>query len=199
MQELDFSYYVVTENDVSGESAHGPYTMTEAENILQVDEKIITREEFQTIKQQVVSVKSDTPNLSEVPVKTASPYPEKMLREIRSWGILLLILGVIQVVSSEFLSSTWGLLLIVVGLASFYFRSPAMFVVYGTTLSWAAVSNALSGAGTWGIFSVFQIFFALLTFRQYFQFRSKIMVSQSALESSREERFRCDKAAKPVP
>jgi hypothetical protein len=108
-------------------------------------------------------------------------------------------LGVIQVVSSDFLSSTWGLLLIAVGLASFYFRSPAMFVVYGTTLSWAAISNALSGAGTWGMFSILQVFFAFLTFRQYFQFRSQITDSQFSLQSTQEERLSVDKAAKPFP
>jgi hypothetical protein len=198
-QEIDFSYYVVTENDVTGESAHGPYTMTEAESAVQIDEKIITREQFRTMQQQIAAAKPDTSYLSEIPVKKNSPYPEKMLREIRSWGILLLIIGVIQVVSAEFLSNTWGLLLIIVGLASFYFRSPAMFVVYGTTLSWAAVSNALSGAGTWGMFSILQVFFAFLTFRQYFQFRSQIADSQFSLESTQEERLRIDKAAKPFP
>lgn len=198
-QEIDFAYYVVTENDNSAETAHGPYTKTEAETILGIDEKIITREQFREMQEQVTAQKSDTPYLSEVPAKTPSPFPEKMLREIKSWGIVLLVLGLIQVVSSEFLSSTWGLLLIAVGLTSFYFRSPAMFVVYGTTLSWAAVSNALSSAGTWGMFSILQVFFAFVTFRQYFQFRSQITNSQFALESTQEEYIKIDKAAKPFP
>ena len=151
------------------------------------------------MQEQVTAEKSDPSYLSEVPTKTPSPYPEKMLRELKSWGFILLVLGVIQIVSSELLSSTWGLLLIVVGLASFYFRSPAMFVIYGTTLSWAAISNALSGAGSWGMFSIFQVFLAFLTFRQYFQFRSQFLNSQFVLESTQEERLRIDRAAKPFP
>ncbi|MDI7274626.1 MAG: hypothetical protein QME94_01470, partial [Anaerolineae bacterium] len=61
-----------------------------------------------------------------------------MVREIRSWGFWLLGLGALHLVLSGFLSAPWGILLGVVGLASFIFHDSAMFVVYGTTLVWAA-------------------------------------------------------------
>ena len=94
-----------------------------------------------------------------------------MLREIRSQGLWLLGLGAIHVVTAGLLSAPWGLLLLVVGLASFYVREPAMFVVYGVTLAWAATSNMLSGEGQWVGFGLLQLFLAYRIFRQFFHFR----------------------------
>lgn len=187
-----FAFYIVTQNDDFGESAHGPYTMTEAESLLREDETIITREHLTTLRQQ------SSPIL-------ATPKPDeplqdtKMLREIRSWGITLLILGAIQILAAGFLSNTWGILLVIVGLASFYFRSAAMFVIYGTILSWAAVSNAFSSGG-WAAFSLIQAFFAFQTFRQFFRFRPGAQnVQFSDYEAPLAKQFDMDKAARPFP
>ncbi|MCB8923185.1 MAG: hypothetical protein H6662_16480 [Ardenticatenaceae bacterium] len=46
------AFYIITENDDFGESAHGPYTMVEAESLLRVDEKIITRKHYQMLSQR---------------------------------------------------------------------------------------------------------------------------------------------------
>jgi len=196
-QDFDFSFYIVTENDDWGKSTHGPYTLAEAENIIQIDEEIITREQFKAMYNQTTETFDEV--LGQSHSKNRSPYPEKMLSEIKSWAVILLIIGIIQVFSAEFLSSTWGFLLICVGLSSFYFRSPAMFVVYGSTLSWAAISNALSGSGNWAIFSILQVFFAFQTFRQYFSYRAFNAPSQLSIENSFDNRFNFDKAAKPFP
>ncbi|MBM3134576.1 MAG: hypothetical protein FJZ89_04670 [Chloroflexi bacterium] len=118
---------------------------------------------------------------------TAATYAQ-MLREIRSWGLWLLALGAIHLVASGFLSSPWGILLLVVGLASFYFREAAMFVIYGVTLSWAAISNLLSGEVTWLFFALIQLFFAFQTFRQFLRFRrtqaEAAILGEEALGSS---------------
>lgn len=185
------AFYIITENDNSGESAHGPYTMAEAESLVEEDEKIVTRTHLAKLRETQPITHS---------IESKSPGYEKMLREIRSWGIMLLILGVIQVVASEFLSNSWGILLVIVGLASFYFRSPAMFVIYGTTLIWAAISNALSGAGGWVAFSLFQVFLAFQTFRQFFQFRSTFVAHQNIeISDTPKPQLNSDKAARPFP
>ena len=66
----------------------------------------------------------------------------------RSWGRWLIVMGVIQLVASQFLDPGWGVLLMLVGVASFYFRSLAMLAVYGVIMAWAAISNAFGGIGS---------------------------------------------------
>ena len=46
-----YAFYIITHGDETGASAHGPYTMAEAEAKVSPDEKIITRTTFETIKQ----------------------------------------------------------------------------------------------------------------------------------------------------
>ncbi len=101
---------------------------------------------------------------------------EAMLKGIRSWGFWLLGIGVLQLVgSSASLDPTWGILLLIVGAASFLFQDAAMYVVYGVTLAWAAISNAISGlsSGGWGwaAFAVFQVYLAFTVFRNYVKYR----------------------------
>ncbi len=94
---------------------------------------------------------------------------EVFKRDLRSWGLWLIVTGVISLATSGLLSGSWGVMLILLGAGSFVFRTPALYIVYGTTLLWAAVSNGLlSGDGMWGAFAVLQVF---LAFRIFFQFR----------------------------
>ncbi len=190
-----FDFYIITENDDFGETAHGPYTRFEAESRLQVDEKIITREQLSALRRQDPTIiKSEDTTIS------SSHNHNKMLREIKNWGVILLVIGVIQIFTSGASINTWGLLLISVGLSSFYFRSPAMFVIYGSTLSWAAISNALSGSGSWMTFSLLQAFFAFQTFRQFFQFRTMFSpVQKTENDFNQNEQLDPDKAAKIFP
>lgn len=188
------AFYIITENDDFGESAHGPYTMAEAESLLQIDEKIITRKHYQTLSRKSTSPDNNRESSS------PNPFHDKMLRQIRSWGLLLLLLGVIQIFSGDFLSNTWGILLIFVAISSFYFRSPAMFVIYGSTLAWAAISNAFSGSTGWMGFSLLQAFFSFQTFRQYFLYRPTLPVSPNkSIDHTEDESLPVDKAAKSFP
>lgn len=109
-----------------------------------------------------------------------------MLKEIRSWGIWLLGFGVLHVLTSGFLSAPWGIMLIVVGLGSFVFRSASMFIVYGVTLAWAAISNLSSFEVTWVVFSLLQVYMAYRTFRQYGRF-NKVESAYSKLVNIVEE------------
>jgi hypothetical protein len=121
------------------------------------------------------------------PLDTASVVQahEKMLKEVRSWGYVSLGLGALHLISSGFtgLSAPWGVLLIAIGLTSFYFKEAAMFVIYGTTLGWAALTNIMGNVRGgqilrlrsvqvgWVGFGMLQVYFAFVTFRQYFRFR----------------------------
>ena len=80
----------------------------------------------------------------------------------------MLVLGVLQFVALGVRGAAWGSALIVIGLASFYFRSSAMLVVYGVAMVWVALSNALVGQTTW---LVLQLFLAVLALTRFASFR----------------------------
>lgn len=94
----------------------------------------------------------------------------KMLKEVRSWGIWLLVTGAVSVILSG-LSGSWGVVLLVAGLASFVFREAPMFAVYGIILAWTGISNLLSGQAGWLVFAVVQLVLAFWVFRQYTRYR----------------------------
>lgn len=108
---------------------------------------------------------------------------DHMQREIRSWGMWLLALGAIHLVASGWLSAPWGILLILVGAISFYFREAPMFVIYGFTLLWAALSNMLAGEFTWIFLSLFQVYLAIRIFVQFFRFRRAQAAIDATLDS----------------
>lgn len=94
-----------------------------------------------------------------------------MLKNIRSWGVWSLLLGALHIFTSGFLSAPWGILLIMVGLASFYFQSASMFIIYAITLGWAAFSNLIGFETGWVMFALYQFFLAFRVFQQYRLFR----------------------------
>jgi hypothetical protein len=96
----------------------------------------------------------------------------KIKKTIDSWGYSLIGLGVLQIIASRWLSSTWGLTLIAVGIASFYFQSSVMMIVFAVIMGWAGIYNILGGGLGWSAFGIFQ---GVLTFqiaRSYLRFRN---------------------------
>ena len=188
-------YFIIEDDDGLGETADGPYTFAEAESLLEGGEIIISAEEL-------ASMERDRPAADDATSDLDSDFwsaHQKMVKEVRSWGRFMLLLGVIQMISFGFLSNTWGLLLIAVGLASFYFSSIAMFAIYGTTLGWAAISNLLSGSEAWGAFSILQVVFAFQTFRKFFQMRKVLRWANTHEDELQGKEFSVDKAARPFP
>lgn len=94
-----------------------------------------------------------------------------MCKEIRSTGFWFLGLGVVQIILTGFLSAPWGVLLIVVGLISFYFRTASIFIIYGVTMVWAAVSNLIGFNIGWVIFAALQIYWTIRIFMKYRRYR----------------------------
>ncbi|MBN1373014.1 MAG: hypothetical protein JW987_13840 [Anaerolineaceae bacterium] len=108
----------------------------------------------------------------------ASLLEMAMRRDIRSWGSWMIVMGIISFVSAGFLDSAWGILLVVVGLGSLIFRTPALYIVYGVTLVWAAVNNALGSSGTWAVFALVQLVMAVQTFGQFRKFNQAYQAGQ---------------------
>jgi hypothetical protein len=93
-----------------------------------------------------------------------------MNKDIRSWAVWLLLIGVIHIFTSGFLSAPWGVLLLIVGLASFFIRDRVMFIVYGVTITWAAISNLISTQAVWIMFAIVQVILAISLFRKFFHY-----------------------------
>jgi hypothetical protein len=94
-----------------------------------------------------------------------------MLSKIKSWGQALLLLGVVQMIASGVLSAAWGVLLLLVGVASFYFKDAAMFMVYAMTILWAGIGNLFGGGWIWVGYGVLQFYWAFGLLREFLRFR----------------------------
>jgi hypothetical protein len=108
----------------------------------------------------------------------------KMLKQVRSWGLWMLGIGVLSLILSG-LSGSWGVVLILVGLASFVFREAPMFVVYGIMCAWAGISNIVSGEAGWIAFGALQLFLTFSILKQYTRYRRAEAALDSALGSQR--------------
>ncbi len=94
-----------------------------------------------------------------------------MLAGIRSWGVWSLLWGGISLFATGIFSSPWGVLLLIVGLASFFFRTASMYIIYGVTLAWAAIHNFSGFNLTWVIFSLVQVYATVRVFLSYRRYR----------------------------
>lgn len=135
-------------------------------------------------------------NLKQLEALPTSEAFERMHKEIRSWGISLLILGGLSVLASGFLNAQWGLVLVIVGVMSFFFKDASMFAVYAVVLAWAGINNLLSATGTWALFALFQFWLTFTTFQRFFIYRR---VERESLNPPPSEDVPPDPFAVPAP
>lgn len=161
----DTRFYLVKIGDLDGSTARGPYTENEALALLESGEHMIssTRLERMRNPQPVTKIEKKR----EAPVLSI----EGMEKDIRQWGWTLLVLGVIHIIGSGFLDASWGIILILVGLLSFLYRTSSMYVIYGITLAWVAITNMLGGKVSWFVFALLQAFLSVKVFQSYFRYR----------------------------
>ena len=94
-------------------------------------------------------------------------------RDIRSWGIGLIVIGVIHLVLSEFLDPIWGGILIVIGVSCLFITQRGMYIVIGIGIILAGIMNMLlTELGGWTIFGAFQIGFGIYQFHKFRKYGS---------------------------
>ena len=94
-------------------------------------------------------------------------------RDIRSWGIALIVIGVIHLVLSEFLDPIWGGILIVIGVSCLFIMQRGMYIVIGIGIILAGIMNMfLTELGGWTIFGAFQIGFGIYQFHKFRKYGS---------------------------
>lgn len=192
-------FYIVKNNDKRGDTARGPYTMAEADSLVGIDEQVISEVRLRQIRDPQSGTQSGGVETTPA-VEDMAELQARVLKEVRSWGFWLLGVGAVHLVISGFLNAAWGILLILVGLASFYFRTAAMLVIYGVTLGWAAISNLSSGQSGWMAFALFQGFLAVRVFWQFLRFRRAEAESRLAsIAETPESEATVERAARIFP
>lgn len=91
-------------------------------------------------------------------------------RELKTAGIILIILGVLHFVLSGFLDFTWGIVLIPIGIIALFYRSRNMVLVLGILLVllgiwnfYTNIENSMYGQPStfWNILSFFQVYWGI--------------------------------------
>ena len=101
-----------------------------------------------------------------------------MRRDIREWGIGLLVLGIIHFVLAGFLDPIWGAILVTIGVACLAIRQRSMYIVIGTALVIAGVMNiAVNGFGGWAILGVFQIGFGIFQVPKFQKYSDALSIT----------------------
>jgi hypothetical protein len=146
---------------------------------------------------KVVETASTAPQTP--PLTNAQAAHLAMLKDIRSWGIWSLAWGGLSLITSGIFSSPWGILLIIVGLASFYFRTAAMYVIYGVTLAWAALQNLTGLHGAWILFSLFQVYATVRVFMNFCHYHKVELEVIRASLAQAPETLSASRAARAFP
>jgi len=102
--------------------------------------------------------------------REATPL-EAMERDLRSWGIGLLIMGVLHFALAGFLEPLWGVVLIIIGILSLAIRERGMFLVIGGALLlvgvWNITTGLAEGGSGWTIFGALQLYWGVKEMRKF--------------------------------
>lgn len=84
-----------------------------------------------------------------------------MVKELRGWGIGMIIMGILSLLLSGILDPVWGIILIILGVINLIVKKRVMFIVNGITLILLGVMNifsfVLGSIGFWSIYGIMQI------------------------------------------
>lgn len=100
------------------------------------------------------------------------PEPVKNInRYCRNVGAILIALGFIHLIFSNYLSGAWGIILIAIGLISLFHRSKSMIIVFGIALILVGVLNLsllfIEVNIFWIILGLLQISWGIIEIRRY--------------------------------
>ena len=105
-----------------------------------------------------------------------------MKQDLRSWGIGLIIVGIISQIFSGFFSSYWGVILILIGLVTLFIQEKKIYLLIGGSLVIVGLLNIIigehnsliaGGQSGWAIFGMLQIYWGVKEFRKYWNPRVK--------------------------
>jgi hypothetical protein len=98
-------------------------------------------------------------------------------KDLRTWGLGSIVLGVVSIILSRLLDPVWGIVLIVLGILNLLIRHRAMFIVNGLTLLAVGGLNiinsfpGISASGfsiLWFTLGIFQIGWGVQEIRKFY-------------------------------
>ena len=99
------------------------------------------------------------------------PGPGDVVKQLRSWGIGLIIMGALSLAISQYLNQAWGIALLALGIVTLLVRKRVMFLAIGASLMVAGILNLLvSGLGGWALFAALQIIWGIQVMRSYWRY-----------------------------
>ncbi len=100
---------------------------------------------------------------------------QAMAKDLRTWGIALVVLGVIHIVAAKLLSPVWGAIIIVLGILNLIIRERGMFIANGIALLLVGAGNIAGSIATneypWIILGVVQIVWGISEMRKFQKYR----------------------------
>ena len=94
-----------------------------------------------------------------------------MKKNLRTWGIALIVLGIIHFAAARFLDPVWGGVIIVIGILNLCIRHRGMFIVNGTALMLFGILNIvgslIDGGVGWIIFGALQLWWGATEIRKF--------------------------------
>lgn len=88
-----------------------------------------------------------------------------MAKDLGSWGVALIVMGVLHFVLAGFLEPLWGVVLIIIGVLALAIRERGMFLVIGGSLLlagiWNIVTSLAEGGGGWTFFGALQLYWGV--------------------------------------
>ena len=100
-----------------------------------------------------------TENFSDSPEEAEDANnSDAMEKDIRNWGIWLIVLGVVHFIAAGYLDPVWGGIIIIIGILNLCIRRRGMFIVNGAALILVGIMNIsgslLEGFGGWTVLGV---------------------------------------------
>jgi hypothetical protein len=103
---------------------------------------------------------------------SASDVSLHMSRELRRWGVSLIVLGVLHFALAGFLEPTWGIVLAVLGILNLVIQRRGMFIANGVALGVVGLMNIFSGGvGGWTFFGILQLYWGFREITKYGRYR----------------------------
>jgi len=91
-------------------------------------------------------------------------------KELRYWGVGLIISGIIHLILYEYLDPIWGVIIIVVGVLALLYQKREMFVVLGAGMLLAGVGNIASGMlseSFWSSYGLLQLYWGYKEIKKF--------------------------------